>query len=335
MAEAGHGWMNDPSFILVSGLIAFLLTVGVILLLIVAMRPRMKLRSRMADLGLAESRRGTRTIRLRDPEQRRIQERLKELEAKGKQRRRKFEFRSSIERAGLDMGYQGYTIMCVFAGIIGAIPCLFLDYPIIVVLSVAFITAVLLPRLVLGFLTKKRLSAFTRDFPNAIDILVRGVRSGLPVGECLEIIGREMPDPVGEEFRRLLEGQKMGISLEQLMTRSLNRVPTAEFKFFAIVIQVQQQIGGSLADTMANLSHVLRERKKMRDKANAMASEGKSSAAIIGSIPFFLALILSVINPGYMTPFFASTIGQILFYGGLLWMGAGIIVMRRMINFGI
>lgn len=335
MLNGEQGLLDDPLFILVSGLIVFFATVGLIVALLIAMRPRMKLRSRMADLGLVEARRSSRAVKLRDPEQRRIQERLRELEAQGKKRRRKFQFRSSIERAGLDIGYQGYILASILIGMASALPCLLLGYPMLVVVSVGAAGGLILPRLILGLLTRRRLTAFTREFPSAIDILVRGVRSGLPVNECLEIIGREMPEPVSEEFRRLVEGQKMGITLEQILVRAIERVPTAEFKFFAIVIQVQQQIGGSLADTMENLSHVLRERKKMRDKAVAMASEGKTSATIIGSIPFILALILSVINPEYMSPFFATLLGQTLFYSGLIWMGLGVLVMRRMINFNI
>jgi tight adherence protein B len=165
--------------------------------------------------------------------------------------------------------------------------------------------------------------------------MVRGIRSGLPVTECLEIIAREMPEPLSEEFRRLVDGQKMGITLEQLLTRALDRMPTAEFKFFAIVIQVQQQIGGSLADTLSNLSNVLRERKKMRDKARAMAGEGKASAAIISCIPVAFAIILSFIDPHYMAPFFEHRIGKFLFFGGLTWMGIGVLVMKKMINIRI
>ena len=197
------------------------------------------------------------------------------------------------------------------------------------------ISGLLLPRLILSIIAGRRQASFTREFPNAIDILVRGVRSGLPVTECLDIIGREMPDPVGEEFRSLVEGQKMGVTLEQMLIRALDRMPTSEFKFFAIVLQVQQQIGGSLADTLANLSHVLRERKKMRDKANAMSGEAKASAAIIGSIPFGVAIIVSFISPDYMAPFFSTFIGNILFFGSLTWMGVGMLVMRRMINIQI
>lgn len=236
-------------------------------------------------------------------------------------------------RAGLDVGFKSYILMSFLVGAIGSLVCLALGYPIYVDLAAGTVIGIFLPRLILGVIIGRRQAKFTRDFPNAIDIMVRGVRSGLPVTECLEIIGREMPDPLGEEFRRLVDGQKMGATLEQMLVWALERMPTSEFKFFSIVIQVQQQIGGSLADTLANLSRVLRERKKMRDKAYAMAAEGKTSAAIIGSIPIILAMILTMINPTYMAPFFASLAGEVMFYGALTWMGIGAFVMRSMINF--
>lgn len=335
MADPGTGWLGDPQMIFAAALGAFVLTVGAVVLTIVAVAPRMRLRRRMADMGIGEPPRSRRAVRTRDPEQRRIQERLRELEAKGKQRRRNFQLRTVMVRAGIDMGFKAYIVVSGLAGVVAALVAFVFGYPIFIVMAVGVGTALLLPRLVLGIISSRRQAKFTRDFPNAIDILVRGIRSGLPVTECLEIIGREMPDPLGEEFRRLVDGQKMGITLDQLLIRALERMPTPEFKFFAIVIQIQQQIGGSLADTLSNLSNVLRERKQMRDKAHAMAAEGKTSAAIIGCIPIVLALILSAINQEYMSPFFASLVGKILFYGGLIWMGLGIFVMRAMINFRI
>jgi tight adherence protein B len=225
--------------------------------------------------------------------------------------------------------------MTAIVGTIVPAAYLFMGYPTIGAPTVAVLAAILLPNVILQLIAVRRQAAFTREFANAIDILVRGIRSGLPVTECLGIIGREMADPLGEEFRRLVEGQKMGLSLEQMLTRALQRMPTAEFKFFAIVIQVQQQTGGSLADTLANLSRVLRDRKKMRDKAAAMAGEAKASAAIIGSLPVVSGILLSLINSDYMTVFFASTLGKAMFYGGILWMGIGMLVMRQMIHIRI
>ena len=300
----------------------------------VALRPRMKLHRRLVALGLVSGRSGNRMVKTRDPEQRRIQQRLQELEEKGKERRKRYQIRAAMMRAGLEeWGARGYWLITLLVAVIFPAVYLFLGYPRMGAVPVALLSGVIVPNAILQFIAMRRQTAFTKDFANAIDILVRGVRSGLPVMECLSIIGREMADPLGEEFRRLVEGQKVGLTLEQMLSRGLQRMPTAEFKFFAIVIQVQQQTGGSLADTLANLSKVLRDRKKMRDKAGAMASEAKASAAIIGSLPVASGLILLMINPHYLDPFFQSILGKQIFYGGILWMGVGMLVMRKMIHF--
>jgi len=205
--------------------------------------------------------------------------------------------------------------------------------PLLVVITAGLVAGYFLPLWYLSQLYKSRQKKFTTEFANALDVIIRGVRSGLPVGECLRIIGREIPDPVGEEFRLLVEGQKIGLTLQELLQRGLQRMPTKEYKFFAIVLQIQQETGGNLADTLENLSGVLRERKRMRDKANALSSEAKSSAAIIGALPFLVMGGMSATSPEYVAPLFNTTAGTFTIVGGLLWMGAGILVMRHMINF--
>ena len=180
---------------------------------------------------------------------------------------------------------------------------------------------------------KKRQKEFTNHFTGAIDILVRGTRSGLPINECLVIIGRESPNPVGEIFQDIVEGQRLGLSVTDLIDRGLERMPTPEFNFFSIVLVIQQQTGGSLADTLEGLSNLLRERKKLSDKIRALSSEAKASAAIIGSLPFFLGLVMTLINPTFLEPLFTETVGNIMLGGGLLWMAAGVFVMSKMIDF--
>ena len=207
--------------------------------------------------------------------------------------------------------------------------------PIIAAIPIGLIAFFGLPKLVLRFMARGRQKKFTTHFAGAIDIVVRGIRSGLPVGECLAIIGREIPDPVGQEFRLLVEGQKIGVSTEELLRRGLERIPTSEYKFFAIVLQIQQQTGGNLADTLANLSDVLRERKKMKDKVQALSNEAKASAMIIGSLPFFVMGMISLINPEYMALLFTETLGQFMLAAGVTWMAIGIIVMSKMINFDL
>jgi tight adherence protein B len=336
MTDVAGAPLNEFTLILIAGFVVLSATALVGLGAFVALRPRLKLNRRMAALGLTGGAKPGRLAKSRDPEQRRIQQRLQELEEKGKERRKRYQIRAAMMRAGLEeWGAQGYWFIAAVVCVIAPAIYLFMGYPAMGAPAVAAIAAIILPNVILQAIAARRQAAFTREFANAIDILVRGVRSGLPVTECLAIIGREIADPLGEEFRRLVEGQKMGLTLEQVLSRSLERMPTAEYKFFAIVIQVQQQTGGSLSDTLANLSKVLRDRKKMRDKASAMASEAKASATIIGSLPVVSGFLLSLINPDYLSVFFTSTLGKTLFYGGLLWMGVGMLVMRKMIHFRI
>ncbi|OJX77720.1 type II secretion system F family protein [Magnetospirillum sp. 64-120] len=192
-----------------------------------------------------------------------------------------------------------------------------------------------LPRLVVGWLGKRRIARFTTLFADALDIVVRGLRSGLPLGECMSIIGREVPEPLGPEFRMITEGQKLGLSLEEAMARAVERTPTADFKYFAIVLSIQQQTGGNLAETLVKLSDVLRARKRMRDKIKAFSSEAVASALIIGSLPVVVAVLLSVVGPDYIGILFTNPTGHLLLGVGGLLMAVGALVMRKMINFDL
>ena len=190
-----------------------------------------------------------------------------------------------------------------------------------------------LPKYVLKFMAKRRQKKFTKHFAEAIDVIVRGIRSGLPINECFNVVAREFEPPVSEEFRLMVEGENLGMTLDDLMQRGLRRLPTPEYRFCAIVIQIQRQTGGNLADTLANLSNVLRGRKQLRDKVQAMASEAKASAGIIGSLPFFVTAILAVVNPDYLMLLFTESTGHILLGIGAFWGSLGTFVMHKMIHF--
>jgi tight adherence protein B len=192
-----------------------------------------------------------------------------------------------------------------------------------------------LPRKYLASAAASRQKKFTQHFADSIDIIVRGIRSGLPVGECLNIIAREAPEPVCSEFRLLIEGQKLGMTLKQALERATRHMPTADMKFFAIVLNLQQQTGGNLAETLAGLSDVLRQRKKMADKVRAMSSEARMTATIIGSMPFLISGMIYLINPDYISLLWTDTTGQKIFYGGLAWMSIGVFLMKQMISFEI
>ncbi|MEZ5832694.1 MAG: type II secretion system F family protein [Dongiaceae bacterium] len=192
-----------------------------------------------------------------------------------------------------------------------------------------------IPRFVLRYLVNRRLKAFTALFANAIDLIVRGVKTGMTVAECLSIVGKEMPEPVGSEFRYITESIQMGITLEDCLNRLIMRVPTNETRFFAIVLITQQTTGGNLAETLAKLSGILRDRKKMRDKIKALSSEAKASAGIIGSLPFAVAGILSFIAPDYVSLLVTTNAGNWCLVIGAGMMTFGTLVMRKMINFEI
>jgi len=193
----------------------------------------------------------------------------------------------------------------------------------------------LLPHLAVSAMAKRRLAKFNNLFPDAIDLMVRGLRSGLPVTECLKAVGREMPDPVGVEFRRVTDEVKFGAKVNEALWATAHRLDMAEFKFFVVSLSVQQETGGNLAETLANLSDILRRRKQMRLKIKAMSSEAKASAMILGSLPFIMFCIIYLMNPDYESMLFTDPRGRIMLAVGLGAMGSGILVMARMVRFEI
>lgn len=261
-----------------------------------------------------------------------IQDKLKELERQ-RERRRRDDLVHVLAQSGLDLDVKAYVLICVGVGLVAALALGLAGMTAAVWLPGGGAAGYLLPRLYLNSAVKRRRRAFLLHFADALDILVRGARSGLPVGECLRIVARESPEPVGPEFAFLTESQRVGMTLRQALTRCVDRMPVAELRFFAIVLTVQQQTGGNLAATLENLAHVLRARKRLRDKVTAMSSEARASAAIIGSLPFIVAALLTLVSPDYMAPLFHEKTGHVLIIGGLAWMGLGVFVMHQMINF--
>jgi tight adherence protein B len=190
-----------------------------------------------------------------------------------------------------------------------------------------------LPNVTLAQLRKRRINKFIAEFPNAIDIIVRGVKAGLPLGDCLRIIANEAAEPVRGEFRVITETQAMGLSLGEAVDKLAQRVPITEANFFAIVINIQSKAGGNLSEALGNLSRVLRERKKMKGKIGAMSMEAKASAAIIGAVPFVVVGLLYASSPTYVSLLWTTHHGMIVTGGALIWMGIGIAMMKKMITF--
>lgn len=262
-----------------------------------------------------------------------IQQKLKEVEQK-RSGQKKFRLADALAHAGLTMKPAEFVLLSLLAGLVVGGLCYLMMSPLMGVVGAVF-GGVAVPRFVLTVMAGRRLARFTTLFADAIDVIVRGVRSGLPLGECMKIIGRELPEPVGGEFRMVNEGIRLGMTVEESLNRMSTRVPTAEARFFAIVVSIQQQTGGNLADTLSKLSDVLRARHRMRDKIKAMSSEAKASAGIIGSLPIVVGALLGLVAPDYVGLLFTTNTGNYLIAGGLGWMGLGVMVMRGMINFDI
>ncbi|WP_299327171.1 type II secretion system F family protein [Parasphingopyxis sp.] len=192
-----------------------------------------------------------------------------------------------------------------------------------------------LPHLVVGFLIKRRINQFNTKFPDAIELLVRGLRSGLPISETLQVVASEVPDPVGAEFGEVVDKMKIGKTMDEALEDTAKRLGTPEFNFFCITLAIQRETGGNLAETLSNLANVLRQRSQMKLKIKAMSAESKASAYIVGSLPFIVFGMIMMINPSYMGDFFVDERLMIAGLGGLVWMGIGVFIMAKMVNFEI
>ena len=192
-----------------------------------------------------------------------------------------------------------------------------------------------LPHMVVNFLMKRRTNAFNAKFPDGIELLVRGLRSGLPVAETLAVVATEIPGPVGEEFRAVVERIKIGRTMEEALQETADKLGTAEFQFFVITLAIQRETGGNLAETLSNLAEVLRKRAQMKLKIKAMSSESKASAYIVGSLPFIVFVLIYMINPTYLGGFFTDDRLIVTGLGGIVWMSLGGFIMAKMVSFEI
>jgi len=192
-----------------------------------------------------------------------------------------------------------------------------------------------LPHMIVNYFIKKRAGKFTAKFPDAIELLVRGLRSGLPVTETLGVVATEVPGPVGEEFKLVTERIKIGKTMEDALQETADRIGTPEFQFFVITLAIQRETGGNLAETLSNLADVLRKRSQMKLKIRAMSSESKASAYIVGALPFIVFAMIMYINPDYMGGFFTDDRLIVAGLGAMVWMGIGVFIMAKMVNFEI
>ncbi|EKY30487.1 bacterial type II secretion system protein F domain protein [Brevundimonas diminuta 470-4] len=267
------------------------------------------------------------------PEARRKQIMVQLREVDRRERKARMTTSAKLKQAGLELSLRTFVIISVVMGLIGALLAFVLGGNILIVLGVGIAMGLGLPRWVVNMKAKARMKKFSLAFPDAVDVLVRGIKTGLPVHDCFKVIARESPEPLAGEFRLLVEGMGVGLTLADALDKMYMRMPTPELKFFAIVIAIQQKSGGNLAEALSNLTSVLRARRMMGEKIKAMSSEAVASAAIIGSLPPAVMIMVTLTSPSYMTVLFTDVRGHVMLLGAALWMATGVFVMKRMINF--
>jgi tight adherence protein B len=243
--------------------------------------------------------------------------------------------RKRLEMTGKDITLGKYAITCIGIVLVITILLTFKGAPILLSLLLGLFFGVGGPHFVIGKMIQRRVNKFTSNFPDAIELMVRGLRSGLPITETLGIVAQELPGPVGVEFRMVSDKMKIGRTMEAALQDTADRLGTPEFQFFVITLAIQRETGGNLAETLSNLSDVLRKRAQMKLKIRAMSSESKASAYIVGSLPFVVFTMVWMINPHYMGGFFSDQRLMVAGLGGMVWMGIGAFIMAKMCNFEI
>lgn len=271
----------------------------------------------------------------RDERRKQIQETLKQFEESQKRRRKRISLRVLIAQAGLRVTPRTFWGMSAGCGFVAVAIALVLKMPVYVALLSGVVGFLGVPRWALALLRKRQRNAFVNQFADAIDVMVRGLKAGLPITDALKVIAEEMGPPVGPEFLEVVEGLRIGLTIEQGLERMHERIPTPEVNFLSIAFSIQSKSGGNMSEALSNLSRVLRERRKMKGKVQAVSQEAKSSAMIIGALPFAITGLLAFLNPAYIMPLFETETGNIMLAVGLGWMFVGVLVMRKMIQFEI
>ena len=267
------------------------------------------------------------------PEARRKQIMLQLQESERAERKARVSLSAKLKQAGLATKVSTFWIISGVLGVIAFLVPLMFGLNILFGVGAAIVFGLGLPRWVVGFLGKGRRKKFSSHFADAVDVIVRGIKSGLPVHDCFKIIARESPAPLGPEFQRLVEGIGVGLTVAQALDKMYERMPTPELKFFSIVMAIQQKTGGNLAEELNNLSVVLRARKMMGEKIKALSSEATASAGIIGSLPPAVMILVSLTTPAYMARLFTDPRGQFMLLIAVTMMAFGVFVMKKMIAF--
>jgi tight adherence protein B len=288
---------------------------------------------REASAAEIEQRRSRRAAENSGPTRRQqVEDSLKQLEERDRRSRRP-PLSVRLQQSGLDWSKRQFWMVSAGAGLFAMVLSWLLGADLWIALGLGFSAGLGLPAWALKYLKKRRETRFLEEFPNGIDVIVRGVKAGLPVGDCIRIVANESREPVKNEFRLIAESQAIGVPLGDAAQKMFERVPVPEANFFGIVIAIQQKSGGSLSEALGNLSKVLRERRKMQAKIKAMSMEAKASAAIIASLPIAVMILVYLTSPNYIQLLWTEPVGRVMLFACAMWMSMGVFVMRRMINF--
>jgi tight adherence protein B len=257
---------------------------------------------------------------------------LKDLETR-RLKESKIPLSSRLTQAGLDWSTQKFMIASGALAAVSFVAALLAGGGLLAAGGLAFAAGFGLPRWALSFLKKRREKNFLKALPDAVDVIVRGIKAGLPLFESIKVVAADAPEPLKSEFLAIIETQAIGMPLGDACARLFERMPVPEANFFGIVIAIQQKSGGNLSEALGNLSKVLRDRKKMAEKIQAMSMEAKASAGIIGSLPPIVMLLVYLSTPDYISLLWTHPTGQLMLVACVVWMSLGIFVMKRMINF--
>jgi tight adherence protein B len=257
---------------------------------------------------------------------------LRDLEAR-RQKEKKVPLGTRLTQAGVDWTPQKFMVVSAVMGAVFFAGAMMFGGGLLAAVGMGFAGGFGLPRWVLSYLKKRREKNFLKALPDAVDVIVRGIKAGLPLFESIKVVAADSPEPLRSEFLAIIETQAIGMPLGEACARLFERMPLPEANFFGIVIAIQQKSGGNLSEALGNLSKVLRDRKKMAEKIQAMSMEAKASAGIIGSLPPIVMILVYMTTPQYISILWTHPTGQLMLVGCVIWMSIGIFVMKRMINF--
>jgi tight adherence protein B len=261
-----------------------------------------------------------------------VESSLKDIEAR-RQKESKLSLNRRLQQAGLDWTPQRFWTMSAILGAVAFLVTLFAGGGFLGAVGLGFAAGLGVPRWGLGFMKKRREKKFLRALPDAVDVIVRGIKAGLPLFESIKVVAADSPEPLRSEFNAIIETQAIGMPLGEACARLYERMPVPEANFFGIVVSIQQKSGGNLSEALGNLSKVLRDRKKMAEKIQAMSMEAKASAGIIGSLPPIEMVLVYITTPDYISMLWTHSTGQVMLVACVVWMSIGIMVMKKMINF--